>query len=309
MPPRRRLGPNAPLDDDNPHTNLPPSFPARFMTVLELYRAQRDTPSQVQAAPPSPTFVVQYQPDAPPVHHTLFAILSSQATVVAQEEYDAIRIAVPSQPETPSPEIVLEAVERVLPTLANDAITMSVQAMEQVLARSSNPDSLELNDIPPEVWAALRTAVPARGSSLSGNITRSSSFAEAREYQGSGHSSPMDDSPTHMTTTPLFLPGSSNEGLNSTSYHPQSLEVEGSPPHVIGDQQHPISVSSSSVSDQRSITDHIANAPASLNLHEDRLTPAYSVPPEAYNTTLSLRSLASIPIRGNSITVITGEND
>jgi hypothetical protein len=181
MPPRRRLGPNAPLDDDNPHTNLPPSFPARFMTVLELYRAQRDTPSQVQAAPPSPTFVVQYQPDAPPVHHTLFAILSSQATVVAQEEFDAIRIAVPSQPETPSPEIVLEAVERVLPTLANDAITMSVQAMEHVLARSSDPNNLELNDIPPEVWAALRTAVPVRGSSLSDNISRSSSFAEARE--------------------------------------------------------------------------------------------------------------------------------
>jgi hypothetical protein len=92
MPPRRRLGPNAPLDDDNPHTNLPPSFPARFMTVLELYRAQRDTPSQVQAAPPSPTFVVQYQPDAPPVHHTLFAILSSQATVVAQEELTPLEL-------------------------------------------------------------------------------------------------------------------------------------------------------------------------------------------------------------------------
>jgi hypothetical protein len=115
MPPRRRLGHNAPPDDDNPQSNLPPSFPARFMTVLELYRAQRDTPSQVQAAPPSPTFRVQYQPDAPPVFHTLFAILSSQATVVTQEELDTIREAVPSPPETPSPETILEAVERVLP--------------------------------------------------------------------------------------------------------------------------------------------------------------------------------------------------
>jgi hypothetical protein len=105
MPPRRRLGLNAPPDDDNPHTNLPPSFPARFMTVLELYRAQRDTPSQAQVAPPSPTFQVQYQPDAPPVYHTLFAILSSQATVVAQEELDAIREAVPSPPETPLPKL------------------------------------------------------------------------------------------------------------------------------------------------------------------------------------------------------------
>jgi hypothetical protein len=128
MPPRRRLGLNAPPDDDNPHTNLPPSFPARFMTVLELYRAQRDTPSQAQVAPPSPTFQVQYQPDAPPVYHTLFAILSSQATVVAQEEFDAIREAVPSPPETPSPQVVLEAVERVLPVLTHDTVTMSIQS-------------------------------------------------------------------------------------------------------------------------------------------------------------------------------------
>jgi hypothetical protein len=177
MPPRRRLGPNAPLDDDNPHTNLSPSFPARFMTVLELYRAQRDTPSQVQAAPPSPTFRVQYQPDAPPVHHTLFAILSSQATVVAQEEFDAIRAAVPSPPETPSPETVLEAVERVLPALSNETVIRSVQAMEQVLGQSSDPNNLELNDVPQEVWAALCTAVPVRGSTLGASISRSSSFS------------------------------------------------------------------------------------------------------------------------------------
>ncbi|KAN0139705.1 hypothetical protein V8E53_002367, partial [Lactarius tabidus] len=119
MPPHHRLGHNAPPDDDNPHTNLPPSFPARFMTVLELYRAQRDTLSQVQAAPPSPTFQVQYQPDTPLVSHMLFAILSSQAMVVAQEELDAIREAVPSPPETPSPEVIMEAVECVLPVLSN----------------------------------------------------------------------------------------------------------------------------------------------------------------------------------------------
>jgi hypothetical protein len=127
-PSRRHLGPNAPPDDDNPlHTNLPPSFPARFMTVLELYRAQRDTLSQVQAAPPSPTFRVQYQPDAPPVYHTLFAILSSQATVVAQEELDAIRAAVPSPPTTPSPDVVIDVVERVLPSLTHVEIGKGLQ--------------------------------------------------------------------------------------------------------------------------------------------------------------------------------------
>jgi hypothetical protein len=310
MPPRHRLGLNAPPDDDSPQTNLPPSFPARFMTVLELYRAQRDTPSQVQAAPPSPTYRVQYQPDAPPVYHTLFAILSSQATVVPQEELDAIREAVPSPPEMPSPETVLEAVQRVLPVLSNEVMNMSIQAMEQVLNHSVNPNNLELNDVPQEVWAALRTAVPARGSTLNDSISRSSSFAEARESIGSGASSPMDDSPTHANvTTPLFLAGSSTHGQHSASYHPQSIEAEGTLPHVIGDQSHPISVHSLTTPDHQAITTRLANAPASLSVLEDRLTPPYQIPPETYNATLSLRSLASVPIRGNSIGLITGQND
>jgi hypothetical protein len=258
MPPHRRLGHNAPPDDNNPQSNLPPSFPARFMTVLELYRAQRDTLSQVQAAPPSPTFRVQYQPDAPPVYHTLFAILSSQATVVAQEELDTIREAVPSPPETPSPETVLEAVECVLPALSNEVTTMSIQAMEQVLNQSANPNNLELSDVPPEVWAALRTVVPARGSTLNNSISRSSSFAEARDSIQSGASSPMDDLPTHANVTPLFLASSSTEGQLSASYHPQSIEVEGPLPHVIGHQDHPISVSSSNTSHHQAITARLA---------------------------------------------------
>ncbi|KAN0136742.1 hypothetical protein V8E53_005512 [Lactarius tabidus] len=311
MPPPPHLGLNAPPDDDSPQTNLPPSFPARFITVLDLYRAQRDTLSQAQAVPPSPTFRVQYQPDAPPVYHTLFAILSSQATVVAQEELDAIRVAVPSPPETPSPEDVLEVVSRILPVLSNEATTMSIHAMERVLAQSLEPNELELNDVPPEVWAALCTAVPVKGSSLNNSISRSSSFTEARESIHSGKSSPMDDSPTHTNNAnlPLFLPGSSSLGQLSASYHPQSLEVEGPLPHVIGNQQHPISVNSSNTPDHQAITTHLANTPALLEVHEDCLTPAYSIPPEAYNTTLSLQSLASMPIRGNSIGIITGQND
>ncbi|KAN0134793.1 hypothetical protein V8E53_007392 [Lactarius tabidus] len=312
MPPRRCLRHNAPPDDDNPQTNLPPSFPARFMSVLDLYRAQRDPLSQAQATPPSPMFRVQYQPDAPPVYHTLFAILSSQAMVVAQEELDTIREAVPSPPETPSPETVMEAVSCVLPVLSNEATIMSIQAMERVLAQSSAPNELELNDVPPEVWAALCTAVPVRGSALNDSISRASSFAEAREPIQSGKLSPMDDSPTHTDNAnlpPLFLPGSSSHGQLSASYHPQSLEVEGPLPHEIRNQQYPISIVSSNASDHQAITAHLANAPASLQIHEDRLTPAYSIPPEAYNATLSLRSLASMHIRGNSIEVITGQND
>jgi hypothetical protein len=215
---------------------------------------------------------VQYQPDAPPVHHTLFAILSSQATVVSREEFEALRVAIPSPPETPSPEVILEAVERVIPSLSNEVIAMSIQAMEQVLADSSGPDNLELNNIPPEVWAALRTAVPARGSSLSETISHSSSFVEARDNTRLGASSPMDDSPTNVNT-PLFLAGSSSEGQISLSYHLQSLEVEDLIPHVSGTQQHPISVYSSIDSDHQAITVRLQHAPASLNVPAEQLTP------------------------------------
>ncbi|KAN0141595.1 hypothetical protein V8E53_000057 [Lactarius tabidus] len=273
---RRRLGPNAPPDDDNPHSNLPPSFPARFMSVLDLYRAQRDTPSQVQdAPPPSPTFRVQYQPDAPPVYHTLFAILSSQATVVAQEEMDAIRAAVPSPPNTPTPEVILEAVERVLPALTPDTINSSVLAMERIVAESSNPADLELADIPPQVWAALRVAVPSKGSSIHDSISRASSFAEARDSIRSAESSPMNESPTNGPL-PLFLPGSSGNEQLSTSYHPESIEVASPQQQVIGDHQNPIYVHSSSPGTERlAITQHLETASASLRVETDRLTPVF----------------------------------
>ncbi|KAN0130022.1 hypothetical protein V8E53_012176 [Lactarius tabidus] len=42
---------------------------------------------------------------------------------------------------------------------------------------------------------------------------------------------------------------------------------------------------------------------------DTHLTPPYQMPLDTYNATLSLRSLASVPIRGNLIGVITGEND
>ncbi|KAN0136092.1 hypothetical protein V8E53_005952 [Lactarius tabidus] len=309
MPPRRRLGLNAPPDDDNPHTNLPPSFPARFMTVLELYRAQRDTPSQAQVAPPSPTFQVQYQPDAPPVYHTLFAILSSQATVVAQEELDTIREAIPSPPETPSPHVVIEAVERVLPVLSHDTVNRSIRAMEQILVQSSAPNELEINDVPPEVWAVLRTAVPTRGSTINEAISRTPSFAEARDSTQSNASSPMDDSPT-SNNPPLFLPGSSGEDQLSVSYHPQSIETNSPLPHVIGDQAHPISISSASFESNREIiTRQLEHAPTSLEVDASRLTPAFRFPTESQEAALNLRSLINMQVMDGSLASVTTIND
>jgi hypothetical protein len=294
-PPRRRLGHNAPADDDNPHTNLPPSFPARFMSVLDLYRAQRDTPSQVQAAPPSPTFRVQYQPDAPPVYHTLFAVLSSQATVVDQEELDAIRAAVPSPPDTPSPEAVMEAVQCVLPSLNQDAIANSVIAMERVLAQSSAPNELELNDVPPEVWATLRVAVPLKGSSIHDSISRASSFAEARDSIHSANSSPMDDLPTNPLPPPLFLPGSSGSEQPSRSYHPASLEATSQQTHVIGDHLHPIYVHSSSPKDEQlAITQRLEHAPASLSMEPERLTPEFQQHEASNEASSNLRAMAGL---------------
>jgi hypothetical protein len=309
MPPCRRLGHNTPPDEDNPHTNLPPSFPARFMTVLELYRAQRDTPSQVQATPPSPTFRVQYQPDAPPVHHTLFAILSSQAMVVAQEEMDAIREAVLSPLETPSPEVILEAVECVLPSLANEVVLKLVQAMEQVLNQSLAPDNLKLNNVPLEVWAALCTAVLARGSTLGNTISCSSSFAEARDNIQSGTSSPMDNSPTCIDIPPLFLPGSSGEEQQSAMFQPQSSEATGTTTHVIGNQLHPITVSSASYgSNREAITQHLEHAPALLEVGSDRLTPAFQFLPESHNAALSIQSLVNSQVMDGSMVPLISTN-
>jgi hypothetical protein len=189
---------------------------------------------------------------------------------------------------------------------------MSIHAMEQVLAQSSAPNNLKLNDVPPEVWAAPRSAVPVRGSSLNDSISRSSSFAEARESIQSGASSPMDNLPTNIVNTPLFLAGSSSEGQLSTSYHPQSIEAVDNLLHVIGDHNHPISVYSSTDSaagHQAAITSHLQHAPASLDVQGDRLTPVYQVGLDTYNASLSIRSMVQSDIRGNPISIITGENN
>ncbi|KAN0140656.1 hypothetical protein V8E53_001483 [Lactarius tabidus] len=278
------------------------------MTVLELYRAQRDTPSQVQAAPPSPTFRVQYQPDAPPVYHTLFAVLSSQATVVDQDEFDAIRRAVRSPPDTPSPEVAMEAVERVLPSLTHDAINNSVQAMEQVLAQSSAPNQLELSDIPPEVWATLRVAVPTKGSSIHDSISRASSFAEVRDPIRSANSSPMDDSPTNPPF-PLFLPGSSGSDQPSVSYHPQSLEVDSPLPHAIGNHSNPIYVHSSSPGmEHLAITQRLEQAEASLSVEPERLTPVFQQQEATQAASINLRSMGSSIIQHASFQNITRDS-
>jgi hypothetical protein len=110
---------------------------------------------------------------------------------------------------------------------------------------------------------------------------------------------------------PLFLPGSSGSEQLSASYHPQSLKVEGRNSYTIRDHNHPISVSSDllTATNPEAIMQRLEHTPASMNVHEDRLTLVYQTPYEIYNATLSLRSLAAADIRGNSITVITGDND
>jgi hypothetical protein len=236
---------------------------------------------------------VQYQPDAPPVYHTLFAILSSQATVVAQEEMDAIREAVPSPPDTPSPEVVLEAVERVLPVLTPDTINNSVQAMEQVLAQSSNPAGLELADVPPQVWAVLRVAVPSKGSTIHDSISRAPSFAEARDSIRSANSSPMNESLTNGPL-PLFLPGSSGNEQYSTLYHPESIEAASLQRQAISDQLNPIYVHSSSPGTERlAITQHLEQAPASMGIEPDRLTPVFQIQEATQSASLNLRLAGS----------------
>ncbi|KAN0139706.1 hypothetical protein V8E53_002368, partial [Lactarius tabidus] len=181
--------------------------------------------------------------------------------------------------------------------------------MEQVLAQSSAPNNLELNDVPPEVWAALCTAVPARGSTLNETISRSSSFAEAREPIQSGASSPMDDTPVHVANTPLFLPGSSGDSQLSVSYHPQSIEANSPSPHVIGNHLHPITISSASYgSNREAITHQLEHAPTSLEVDINRLTPTFQFLAKSHNAALSLRSLINTQAMEGSLAPITGTN-
>jgi hypothetical protein len=104
---------NPPGDTGPPLNNLAFGPTVNFITVLELFRAQRDSQVNPQAPPPSPSLEVHYLPDSEPL--ALGDILSSQVTFVTNQEFEQLRQAVPSQPEGHPPSAMVEAARIALP--------------------------------------------------------------------------------------------------------------------------------------------------------------------------------------------------
>ncbi|KAN0130457.1 hypothetical protein V8E53_011720 [Lactarius tabidus] len=161
-----------PGDTGPPHTNNLASIPANFTTMLELFRD----------------------------------VLSSQVTFVSQHEFEQLCQLVPSQPEGVPQEAIINAARIAIPFLDIDLLNSSIAIMEN-MGKHTDLSTLPVAAVPPEIWAALRAAIPSQGSHISSAVTSSPAFSKARATV-SGDSSPMDDSPTGMPLPPIFLEAS-----------------------------------------------------------------------------------------------------
>jgi hypothetical protein len=196
---------NPPGDTGPPLINPAVGLTANFISVLELFRAQRDSQVNPQAPPPSPSLAVQLLPDNDTM--ALGDILSSQITFVSNGEFEQLRQVIPSQPTGLPPLALLEAARIAIPFLSGDLVISSLGILENIAAHN-DASTLPVSAVPPEVWAALRSAIPSQGSRLSSIVASSPAFSTAR-VSVSGNSSPMDDSPTNTPFPPLFLEASS----------------------------------------------------------------------------------------------------
>ncbi|KAN0139924.1 hypothetical protein V8E53_002229, partial [Lactarius tabidus] len=88
---------NPPGDTGPPHNN--PTFgpQANFISVLELFRAQRDSQVHPQAPPPSPSLAVHHLPNDKTL--ALGDVLALQITFVPDQEFEQLWQIVPSQPQ------------------------------------------------------------------------------------------------------------------------------------------------------------------------------------------------------------------
>ncbi|KAN0142038.1 hypothetical protein V8E53_000500 [Lactarius tabidus] len=187
---------NPPGDTGPPHHNTSFGPIANFISVLELFRAQRDSQVHPQAPPPLT------------LTRALGDVLSSQVTFVTNQEFEQLQQLVPSQPQGHPPAAMLEAARVAVPYLSNDLINSSIAIMENI-ANHTDANTLPVTAVPPEIWAALRAAIPSQGSRLSSAVASSPAFSTARP-DVSGSSSPMDDSPINTPLPPLFLEASTS---------------------------------------------------------------------------------------------------
>jgi hypothetical protein len=268
--------PYPPGDTGPPHTSLTFGPPANFITVLELFCAQRDSQALAQAGPPpSPSLPVHYLPN-----HEQFAlgdVLSSQVTIVSDQEFEQLHQIVPSQSEGIPHEAMINAARIAVPYLTTDLLISSIGIMENI-GTHTDLSTLPVAAIPPEIWAALRAAIPSQGSCLSSVVASSPAFSIAR-VTTSGNSSPMEDSPTDRPLPPLFLEASTSRDtpLNNEA-NPIWVSSGDETPHdnrqVISNHMHSFSV------------DHTPGAYS--------LSPNHTDSPHAHNRAVSTRSMIDL---------------
>ncbi|KAN0133374.1 hypothetical protein V8E53_008814 [Lactarius tabidus] len=188
-----------PLGDTGPPlTNSFANHTANFISVLELF--------------------LHYLPNDEPL--ALGDILSSQITFVTNQEFDQLCQLVPSQPEGIPTAAMMEAARIAVPYLTEDLINSSIAIMENI-ANHTDPSMLPVAAVPPEIWAALRAAIPSQGSCISSAVASSPAFSTV-QVTASGDSLPMDDSPTNTPLPPLFLKAST---LQDTSLNNEANPI------------------------------------------------------------------------------------
>ncbi|KAN0130580.1 hypothetical protein V8E53_011666 [Lactarius tabidus] len=265
--------------DSDPPGNVVPSpthqianpFP-NFVTMLELFRAQRDSQVLAQAAPPSPSLAVRYHNDIDSL--PLGDILSSQITFVTDTEFEQLRQLVPSQQDGVPLEAMINATRIALPYLSTDLLISSIGIMENIGAHT-DISSLPVAAVPPEIWAALRAGVPSQGSRLSEAVASSPAFSTAR-VSLSGQSSPMDDSPVDMTIPPLFLEASASHATRSNN------------------EDNPIWVSSGSEmphDNRQVVNDRMRSFSVDYTPGPHSLSPSHTTSPHADNRAVSSRAM------------------
>ncbi|KAN0137679.1 hypothetical protein V8E53_004504 [Lactarius tabidus] len=266
---------NPPGDAAPPLRN--PTFgpTANFISVLELFRAQRDSQIHPQAPPPSPSLEVYQSQDNEPL--ALGDVLSSQITFVTNQEFEQLRQLVPSQPQGLPPLALLEAARIAIPFLSNDLINSSIEIMDNI-AKHNDANTLPVASVPPEIWAALRAAIPSQGSRLSSAVARSPSFSTART-PASGNSSPMDDSPINMPPPPLFLEASTSRDT------------------PLNNEDNPIWVSSGDDTprvNRQVVNDRMSSFSVDHTPGHHSMTPDHTISPHASNRAVSVRSMIEI---------------
>ncbi|KAN0130662.1 hypothetical protein V8E53_011555 [Lactarius tabidus] len=271
-----RPDPYPPGDTGPPNNTLTIGPPANFITVLELFRAQRDSQVLAQVAPPSPSLTVHHLPNNEQLAPG--DVLSSQVTFVSNSEYNQLCQLVPSQPEGIPHEAMVEAAQVAVPFLTNDLLLSSISIMENI-GNHTDLATLQVAAVLPEVWAALRAAIPSQGSRLSSAVASSPAFSTAC-VTTSGTSSPMEDSPTNTPFPPLFLEA------------PTSQETPGP-----NNEANPIWVSSGDEmphDNRQVVNDHMSSFSVDHTPRHHTLTPAHTTSPHASNRAVSMRSMIEL---------------